>query len=218
VQYGVIYLYWPAQSSRASVLDSALHLHDGNGIDSITFYQPVVLMGMASGESGGAAKNARWRSERIEVPLSMKKDYDTHDTLSELVNKSEVLHGKLEKLATDMLANLLADSHNNEVLKKVRSKAEEVFKSGDFGASYFSVLEKCFPQLMDCLKEEDLDVAMGKWSEGLRVASEQAWQQLKLSMGFSSRSLRAQVKFEPRFYGVLKKFCPKPQLEKGVNV
>jgi len=207
-----------SQKSGTGTLNNALHLHEWNGGDSDTFYQPVLLMGMASGESGGAAKNARWRSERIEVPLSIKGDYDTHNILSDLVNKSEKLHGKLEDLAMDMLTNLLADSHNKEALKEARPKAKEVFRSGGFEASYFSVLEKSFPQLMDCLKERDLDAAVEEWGESLRAASQQAWQQLKLSMGFSSRSLRAQVKFEPRFYGVLKKFCPKPQLEKGLSV
>jgi len=202
-----------AQKSGASVLNNALHLHEENGVDSITFYQPVLLMGMASGETGGVAKNARWRSERIEVPLSIKEDYDTHATLSELVGKSEKLHGAIETVAVDMFANYMTDPEKKEAFSEAKNK----FKSGDFEASYFSALEKGFPRLMDYLKKGDLDAAEEKWNEYLRAASEQAWQQLKLSMGFSSRSLRAQANFEPRFYGDLKRLCPKPQLEKGVD-
>jgi len=203
-----------SQRSGASVLNNARNLHERNGIDSVTFYQPVLLMGMASGETGGAAKNARWRSERIEVPLSIKENYDTHDTLSELVEKAEKLHRELEGLGKCMFATSLIDPEKD---RNLFSEAKNRFKSGDFGASYFSALEKRFPRLMDCLREGGLNAAVEKWNDGLRVASEQAWQQLKFSMGFSARSLRAQFKFEPQFYRILEEFCPAPQLEKGVD-
>jgi len=193
----------------AAVLSWSLHVHAANGADIAGVYQPFAVAGLTSAK----AKLLRWRRERIVLPISIIESDDKRDSLNSAIGKSEDLYDSLKTTATSMLAEMMGDSSH----KETRSRARQFLGSTVFASCYFSSVDRCLPELMSYLEKGDFDQADKQWSSGLRDSSIGTWRQLTIAMGASARALRAQVKFEPRFYGVLKKACPKSQLEKGVS-
>jgi len=198
-----------SDNSAPAVLDWALSVHTENGEDITTIYQRFSVAGLSSDQ----AKIVRWRNERIELPLSIIRDCDKHPMLNGLIGASENLYGRLRELATGMIAEMMSDSSH----KDTRSRARQVLNAGPFTGSYFARIERRAPELMQFLARREFDDAEIYWSEVLRSSAMQAWKQLTLSMGLSSLALRSQVRFEPRFYRILKEFAPNPNSTTEVN-
>jgi len=192
-------------NSAPGVLDWALSVHVQNGGDITTIDQRFSVAGLSSDQ----AKIARWRNERIELPLTIIEDYNKRQSLNNLIGKSEELYSCLRTLATSMIAEMMSDSSH----KDTRKRARKILDAGLFTGSYFSRIERRVLELIQFLAKGEFDDAETHWNEVLRGSAIQAWTQLTLSMGLSSLAFRSQVKFEPRFYGILKNCCPKPSLK-----
>jgi len=119
--------------------------------------------------------------------------------------KHGAIHIDLRALATGMLAETLPDPTH----KDTRSHARKLFDSSPFSASYFTRAERTVPELLKLLGEGEFAQAFQMWNKTLRHSAQTAWNQLLESLGASSRALRADARFLPRFYHMLNKHLPK---------
>ena len=186
-------------SQPAAVLNHALALHAQlNSFESV--YQPLLVAGLASDQ----AKLLRWRSESIALPVTLLEDEEKARFLRELVGKAEQVFGEIRKLATRMLAETLPDPASKDTYNRARS----VLDTGPFTTGYYATAERSLPELLQLLGEGDFERVTELWHATLRHSASTAWEHASISLGRSSRALRADAKFLPRFYGLLKKHVP----------
>lgn len=190
----------PAGTSQpAAVLSHAIALHRQlNPFESV--HQPLLMAGLASDQ----AKLLRWRSESIALPVALLEDEEKTRYLRELVEKAEAVFGEIRKLAARMLAETLPDPSSKDTYKRARS----VLESGPLIPGYYATAERTLPELLHLLGEGDFDRATELWHAALRRSALTAWEHASIGLGRSSRALRADAKFLPRFHGLLNKHVP----------
>jgi CRISPR system Cascade subunit CasA len=191
------------ETQPAAILNHAITLHQVDSFDEI--FQPLLIAGLASDQ----AKLLRWRIEQIVLPAALLMEVEKAGSLREQVARSEELFTDLSKVAVSMLADTLPDPSS----KDTRSRARDLLNTGSFTNNYFSFVERVLPKLLRLLGKGDYEKADVLWCATLRNASLDAWKQLLASLGYSARALRADARFLPRFYGVLRKHVPKSETE-----
>jgi CRISPR system Cascade subunit CasA len=195
--------------TAAAVLSYAIGLYQDR-FDTV--YQPLIVAGLANKQ----AKLERWRIEQINLPAALLVDADKATYFQELVARSEELYDKLADLADEMLKEFMPKQKEKSTKKlaeqqKERAQDARDKKLGSFAPTYFSFAERTLPDLLRLLGEGENDQAETLWSDTLRKAARFAWEQILTDMGHSSRALRADAKFLPRFHGMLNKYVPEPE-------
>lgn len=191
----------------AAILEYALEV--GWHLSDEVSYQPLLVAGVASHQ----AKVLRWRAEQIRLPLAVLQNPDRATYLLTLVEKAELMHTELRRLATRMLARLLPTPDSRDTW----SRASMLFEAGPFSTHFFATVERKLAATMDTLATDSFDGADDLWTQALREAAQGAWQQLLTSMGVSASALRADAFFWPQFQKLLRERVPLPVSEQALN-
>lgn len=186
-------------AQAAAVVHSAAGLHSElNPFEAV--HQPLLVAGLASDQ----AKLLRWRMERVDLPSTFLLDANRALSLRQYVAAAESLFSEVKRLATGLLAETLPDSSS----KDTRTRARTMVESGPLAATYFAHAERSLPVLLQAIGEGQAEPAEALWFDALRSAAQQAWNQLLAGLGNSTRALRADARYWPRFRGLLKKHVP----------
>lgn len=187
--------YAGAGSQAAAVVQNAIGLR-GDLAHFEPVHQPLLVAGLASDQ----AKLLRWRMERISLPSALLLEPDKALYLRGRLELAETLFLELRRLASGMLAETLPDPAS----KDTRARARSLVDAGPLAASYFAAAERALPELLDGIGAGALDEAEFLWRGVLRRSADVAWQQVLAGLGYSSRALRADARYWPRFRGLLK--------------
>ena len=187
-------------SQAAAVVQDAVALHQELNPFEVV-YQPLLVAGLASKDM----KLLRWRMEQIALPSSLLLVPDKALHLRERVAAADEFFGELKRLAASMLAETMPEPNH----KDTRSRARSLVESGPLAASYFAAAERALPELLRLIGEGQSEQAETLWHRALRLAAEQAWQQLLQGLGGSARALRADARYWPRFHGLLNRQAPR---------
>ncbi|WP_111746052.1 type I-E CRISPR-associated protein Cse1/CasA [Salinisphaera orenii] len=185
-------------SRSSAIINYAVALHDVDNFDPV--HQPVLVAGLASEQ----AKLMRWRFEQFILPANLLEESQCASYLQTLVADAEALFSALRKLATGMLIQTLPDPSSEDT----RKQAQALLATSPLAATYFAAAERALPDVMDCLGRYDFDEANTRWRRALRGGAEQAWNNVVTGLGSTSRALRAEAQFFPRFRGLLNAKVP----------
>lgn len=186
----------------AAVVHSAAGLH-GELSPFESVHQPLLVAGLASDQ----AKLLRWRMERVDLPSALLLDANSALSLRQYVAAAESLFSEVKRLATGLLAETLPDSSS----KDTRTRARAMVEVGPLAATYFAHAERSLPALLHAIGESQADHAEALWRDTLRSAAQQAWNQVLAGLGNSTRALRADARYWPRFCRLLKNHVSLPQ-------
>ncbi|EIK54348.1 MAG: type I-E CRISPR-associated protein Cse1/CasA [Pseudomonadaceae bacterium] len=187
------------ESQPAAVLNHAIALHRQlNPFESV--HQPLLVAGLASDQ----AKLLRWRMEQISLPSALLLEPDKAMYLRDQVTAADELFGELKRLATGMLAETLPDPAS----KDTRSRARSMVESGPLAVRYFAEAERALPELLRLIGQDQPEPAAALWRQTLRGAARLAWEQVLAGLGSSTRALRADARYWPRFQSLLNKRVP----------
>lgn len=186
-------------SQAAAVLQHAIGLHHQlNPFEAV--HQPLLVAGLASDQ----AKLLRWRMEQFVLPSAVLLEAEKALQLRERMAAAEALFSELKRLATGLLAETLPDPAS----KDTRSRARSLVEAGPLASMYFAEAERHLPRLLQQIGDGQSEPAEALWRAALRQAAELAWRQLLAGLGRSTRALRADARYWPRFQRLLTQHVP----------
>lgn len=186
----------------AVVVNQAANLHRELDPHDAPPYQPLLVAGVAN-DPRQIAKFLRWRHERLDrLPVALLEDEEKARYLRILVGQAEILLKTMRFLAAEMVEETMPKE------KDRKTKVEKLLDTGPFTTGYYATAERALPELLQLLGEGDFERATELWHAALRRSALTAWEHASTGLGRSSRALRADAKFLPRFHGLLNKQVP----------
>jgi CRISPR system Cascade subunit CasA len=182
-------------SKPAKVLESASTL-----FERVKASDNAVLMALVAGVASDQAKLLRWRAERLVLPEALLRVTDAADLLRDRLREAESLYSQLRTILSAMLVETMPDPGH----KDTRNRARSIIDAGAAAPSYFSALERSLPRLLDLSARQCPDQLIDDWHQAMCRAAGEAWSVTIADLGNSAPALRARVKAEPRYLGLLK--------------
>jgi len=177
-----------------AILESATTLYE-----RLAMFDASVQV-LVAGISSDQAKLLRWRSERIELPLTLLADPDAASELRRWMVFADDFYFRLRGLCAGMIAAAMPDPEHKDTKKKSR----EILDKGPTAAVFFSTTERALPGLMQRIAAGDGDTTYAFWMQVLKTSALHAWEATGRVLGSSPRALRAEARAYPRFRGLLR--------------
>jgi CRISPR system Cascade subunit CasA len=160
----------------------------------------TVLMALVAGVTSDQAKLLRWRAERLVLPEALLRAPDAADLLRDRLREAEKLFADLRGIVTAMLVETMPDPGH----KDTRSRARSIIDTGAAAPSYFSALERTLPRLLALSARQCPDQLIEEWNKAMRSAADKAWSAVIVELGNNAPALRARVRAEAKYIGLLK--------------
>jgi CRISPR system Cascade subunit CasA len=174
-----------------------------------------------AGISASKAKVFLWRHERMPLPVIVIVNQNLHERLNTSTTEAEILAIKAKDRIEKILRMYLSPDQNKSIDKKQLEKLVEAF---DPRPVFWSRLEKHFYEFLENLpgdwdlkknewKADDKQEATKKWRKRILQEAHDALKESALSLGTTSRALRAVAR--TRLYFIVEDL--KPLKKKEVN-
>jgi CRISPR system Cascade subunit CasA len=160
----------------------------------------AVLRALVAGVTSKEAKLLRWRAEGLALPEVLLRVPDAADLLRDRLREAEELFTQLRGILAAMLVEAMPDPGH----KDTRSLARSIIDAGPAAPSYFSALERVLPRLLTLSARECPDQLIEEWNKAMRSAADKAWSAVIVEVGNNAPALRARVRAEAKYIGLLK--------------
>lgn len=157
-------------------------------------------MALVAGVTSDQAKLLRWRAERPVLPEALLRVPDAADLLRDRLQEAEKLFADLRGVVTTMLLETMPDPRH----KDTRSRARSIVDAGVAASSYFSALERSLPRLLALSAQQCPDQLIEEWNKAMCGPAEKGWTAVSGGLGSNARALRARVRAEAKYFGLLK--------------